>query len=120
MLITWMKDFLIVITIAALVNTTLYLLEDQLSIIGTWEFLNIDDGDIILEGNQYDIIEFHRDYTFIHLKNDITYHGFFEKSDKELMLFYGDFESTYRIDIEKKIIIQYETGYTYKKITLFE
>ena len=119
MLTQWLKDIAAVIIITLILNIFLFIINDQNSIIGTWEIEISNETD--MPGNHYDILKFHHDYTFEHLTHDGNSSGTFTYSKHEIHLIYeNEITYTYQINMNEKTLISLQTGEIYKKITLIE
>ena len=119
MLNKWIKDIFLVILTASILNTVIYILGDQLSIIGIWELDNTSSNEV-LEGNRFDIIALNHDFSFTHSTNETVYHGVFYRNEDRLIMVYDDNDYVFIVDMKNKVITHLESGNRYKKITLFE
>jgi hypothetical protein len=119
MLLKWIKDFTSVVIIATFINTLIFILNDQKSLIGTWE-IQYDDP-LELPGNYYDILKIRPDGTFEHLTFEHQLQGQYHIHDEQITFVYDD-QSTkiFIIQINQQLIEDINTGQKYKKITLFE
>jgi hypothetical protein len=94
-------------------------MNDQFSIIGTWE-VEISQEEPI-SGNYYDVIKIKVDGTFEHLTTTQDRHGIYEKKDDQLILYYGDHEfHIYHIFKQSKTIENLSLDCRYKKITFIK
>jgi len=119
MLTQWLKDIVSAIIIALIINILLYIINDQTSIIGTWE-IEISDLEL-LPGNHYDIIKIYHNHTYEHLTHESKITGYYTY-DESYIILYDEEDNVHRFQVimEDRTIISLLNGHVYKKITRFE
>lgn len=119
MLTQWLKDIAAALIMTLIINIFLFIINDQNSIIGTWEIEISENTDI--PGNHYDILKFHPNDTFEHLTHEGHIAGTFVYHKNEIVLFYENQVSyLLYVDMDNKTMTSVNTGDVYKKITLIE